>query len=70
MNYLIVEDDDFIVRTLVPDLENAGYEVFYFDTLEEAVEWNKENQPTVVQLDGLYGQWANMKPFSQNRKLY
>lgn len=54
MRYLIVEDDSRDVVDLQEKLEQLGINVTVLDPIN-AIEWNKEHMPDVVQIDGLGG---------------
>lgn len=54
MKYLMVEDDFSDVALLKLLVKRLGYEVAVCSPLD-AAEWNMQNSPEVVQLDGLDG---------------
>ncbi len=56
----MIEDDPGVIRDLRPQLEKMGYEVHATLLDWKPDEWNRENQPKMVQIDGLDGLCFNL----------
>lgn len=55
--YLLLEDNIHDIRRVKPRLEKLGFELWVPSDpfSKETLDWNRENKPVVVQLDGLRG---------------